>query len=198
MYGLITLGHYGAWDKGHHCGWVSLSGLHGSGAYASAASVCPDPDNDFNNTIQDPPAGLFLPGSVIPQPGKTVIKSAVVLPTCPDFTVYANYDPATHTFHDPAGVEAPGRGTRPAPKESCGTYGGVPQQKVTSGYCGFGTRFVTADDVAVEIKDTKRGDDVTPFGLHALGVRRGRGRSQPVAASGHERRPRARPDPLSG
>jgi hypothetical protein len=44
----------------------------------------------------------------------------------------------------------------------------VAQQGVVDGYCGFGTRFVTADGVAVEIKDTRRGSDVTPFGfMHA-------------------------------
>jgi hypothetical protein len=84
------------------------------------------------------------------------VQPAVVLPTCPDFTVYANYDPVTRTFHDNDGVEAPGRGTP--------GYD-VPQQKQTSGYSGFGTRFVSADGVAVEIKDTQRGANVTAFGF---------------------------------
>ena len=27
VYGLIGNSGYGAWDEGHHCGWVSLDGL---------------------------------------------------------------------------------------------------------------------------------------------------------------------------
>jgi hypothetical protein len=156
VYGLIGNSGYGAWDHGHHCGWVSLSGLKGGGSYSSAASICPPPDNDFS-LANGQPSGLFRPGTVVVSDG--VVQPAVVLPTCSDFTVYANYDPVTHTFHDPDGVESPGRGTP--------GYD-VPQQRQTSGYSGFGTRFVSADGVAVEIKDTQRGGDVTAFGfMHA-------------------------------
>jgi hypothetical protein len=156
VYGLIGDSGYGAWDHGHHCGWVSLSGLRGGGGYSPVASICPPPDNDFS-LAHGQPDGLFRPGSVVVSDG--VVQPAIVLPTCSDFTVYANYDPVTHTFHDADGAESPGRGTP--------GYD-VPQQKQTSGYSGFGTRFVSADGEAVEIKDTQRGGDVTAFGfMHA-------------------------------
>ncbi|HEY1694817.1 MAG TPA: hypothetical protein VGG39_21750 [Polyangiaceae bacterium] len=152
VYGLIEDSHYGAWDHGHHCGWVGLGGLKGSGSHASAANVCPPPDNDFS-LAHGQPSGLFRPGTVVESNGE--VQSAVVLPSCPDFNVYANYDPSTRTFHDPEGVEKPGQGTMPSPSDpSCAHYAGVAQQAVTSGYCGFGTRFVTADGAAVEIKDS--------------------------------------------
>jgi hypothetical protein len=162
IYGLIVDGGYGAWDEGHHCGWVSLQGVSGQGGHSSVADVCPPPDNDFS-LAHGQPSGLFRPGSVVVSNG--VVQPAVVLPTCPDFTVYANYDPVTHTFHDPDGSESPGRGTMPTASDpSCGKYG-VPQQPVVDGYCGFGTRFVSADGIAVQIKDTQRGGDITPFGF---------------------------------
>jgi hypothetical protein len=96
--------------------------------------------------------------------------------------VYANYDPATHTFHDPDGVEVAGRGT----VTSNGAYAGA-----TQGYSGFGTRFVTSDNVAVEIKDTRRSCGIrggcTSFGfMHAdciggaqVGSPAGKGATQP-------------------
>jgi hypothetical protein len=156
VYGLVGNSGYGAWDDGHHCGWISLRGLQGSGSSSPVASICPPPDNDFS-LAHGQPSGLFRPGSVVVSDG--VVQPAVVLPTCSDFTVYANYDPVTRTFHDADGVESPGRGTP--------GYD-VPQQHQTSGYAGFGTRFVSADGVAVEIKDTQRGGDVTAFGfMHA-------------------------------
>ena len=163
VYGLIVDSGYGAWDEGHHCGWVSLQGVHGGGSHSSVADSCPSPDNDFS-LAHGQPKGLFRPGTVVVSDG--VVQPAVVLPTCPDFTVYANYDPATRTFRDADGSESPGRGTMPTPDDpGCAKYGGVAQQNVVDGYCGFGTRFVTADGVAVEIKDTRRGSDVTPFGF---------------------------------
>jgi hypothetical protein len=162
VYGLIGNSGYGAWDDGHHCGWVSLGGVKGSGGHSSVADVCPPPDNDFS-LAHGQPTGLFRAGTVVVSNGD--VQPAVVLPTCPDFTVYANYDPATRTFNDPDGAESPGRGTMPTPDDpNCAKYG-VPQQAVLDGYCGFGTRFVSADGVAVEIKDTRRAGDVTPFGF---------------------------------
>lgn len=153
VYGLIGNSGYGAWDHGHHCGWVSLKGLHGSGGHSTVANVCPPPFNDFS-LASGQPSGLFRPGTVVVSNGD--VQPAVVLPTCPDFTVYANYDPATRSFHDPDGKESPGRGT-PGYRSA--------EQVATSGYSGFGTRFVTADGVAVEIKDTQRGGNVTAFGF---------------------------------
>jgi hypothetical protein len=156
VYGLIGNSGYGAWDHGHHCGWVSLSGLRGSGGHSPVADICPSPDNDFS-LAHGQPSGLFREGTVVQSDGD--VQRAVVLSTCSDFTVYANYDPVTHTFHDPDGHESAGRGT---PGYS------VPEEKATSGYSGFGTRFVSADGVAVEIKDTQRGHGVTAFGfMHA-------------------------------
>jgi hypothetical protein len=163
VYGLIVDSHYGAWDYGHHCGWVSLQGVHGSGSHSSVADTCPPWDNGFS-LAHGQPVGIFKPGSWVVSNG--VVQPAVVLPTCPDFTVYANYDPDTRTFHDPDGAESPGRGTMPTPQDpNCGHYAGVAQQAVVDGYCGFGTRFLSADGVAVQIKDTQRGGGVTPFGF---------------------------------
>ena len=161
VYGLITNSHYGAWDHGHHCGWVSLKHLHGSGHHSPVADVCPPPDDDFSLAPHSGGPTGFRKGSWIECNG--CVQPAIVLPTCSDFTVYANYDPATHTFWDPDGTEVAGRGTI----DGAYHYGGA-----TAGYLGFGTRFVTADDDAVEIKDTKRACNVkggcTAFGfMHA-------------------------------
>ncbi len=149
VYGLITNSHYGAWDHGHHCGWVSLKHLKGSGFHSSVADICPPPDNDFSLAPHSGGPTGFRKGSWTECDG--CVQRAVVLPTCSDFTVYANYDPVTHTFHDPDGVEVATRGTI----DGKGSYG-VSGVKVTQGYSGFGTRFVTSDGVAVEIKDTRR------------------------------------------
>jgi hypothetical protein len=145
VYGLIDNSHYGAWDHGQHCGWVSLKHLKGHGLHASAADVCPPPDNDFSLAHHSGGPTGFCPGSWIECNG--CVQRAIVLPTCSDFTVYANYDPGTHTFHDPDGVEVVGRGTI----DGRGAYANA-----TAGYSGFGTRFVTTDEIAVEIKDTRR------------------------------------------
>ena len=156
VYGLIEDSGYGGWDHGHHCGWISLSGLRGSGDHSSVADVCPPWNNDFS-LANGQPHGLFKPDTVVESDGN--VQPAIVLPTCPDLTVYANYDPVSHSFHNPDGVESAGRGT-PGFQ--------VPEQAWRAGYSGFGTRFVTADGYAVEIKDTQRGGDVTAFGfMHA-------------------------------
>jgi hypothetical protein len=165
VYGLITNSHYGAWDHGHHCGWVSLKHLHGSGFHSSVADVCPPPDNDFSLAPHSGGPTGFRHGSWTECNG--CVQPAVVLPTCSDFNVYANYDPVTHTFHDEDGVEVAGRGTIDG-----STHYGVTQITATQGYSGFGTRFVTEDGDAVEIKDTKRTCNVhggcTAFGfMHA-------------------------------
>src|SRR5205823_5180621 len=111
------------------------------------ADTCPAPSGDFADPPGRQPEHLFRPGSWIVSNG--AVQPAVILPTCPDFRVYANYDPLTRTFHDPEWSELhPGRGTTDT------SFRGVPQQPVTHGYSGFGTRFVTADGVAVQIKDT--------------------------------------------
>jgi hypothetical protein len=161
VYGLITNGHYGAWDHGHHCGWVSLKHLRGSGFHSSAGDICPSPDNDFSLANNSGGPTGFREDSWVTCNG--CVQRSVVLPTCPDLTVYANYDPVTHTFHDPDGVEVVGRGTI----DGAGAYS-VPEIKVTQGYSGFGTRFVTTDSVAVEIKDTRRQCNL-PGGCTAFG-----------------------------
>lgn len=165
VYGLITNSHYGAWDHGHHCGWVSLKHLHGSGFHSSVADICPPPDNDFSLAPHSKGPTGFRKGSWTECNG--CVQPAVVLPTCSDFNVYANYDPVTHTFYDEDGVEVAGRGTIYG-----STHYGVSQITATQGYSGFGTRFVTDDGYAVEIKDTKRACSVhggcTAFGfMHA-------------------------------
>jgi hypothetical protein len=162
VYGLITNSRYGAWDHGHHCGWVSLRHLHGSGFHASGGDICPPPDNDFSLASGSGGPTGFRAGSWTTCNG--CVQRAVVLPTCSDFTVYANYDPVTHAFGDPDGVEVAGRGTI----DGSGPYDGVPEQHVTQGYSGFGTRFVTTDNIAVEIKDTRRQCSV-PGGCTAFG-----------------------------
>jgi hypothetical protein len=181
VYGLVVDSHYGAWDHGHHCGWVSLdkvsgkTAMKGSGSHSSVADSCPDPYTDHRFTVSHhlgQPTGIFRKGSWIESDGN--VQPALVLPTCTDLNVYANYDPETHTFHDVDGREEPLRGTTsdPAAGEHCGTYEvteGSTVLKATAGYCGFGTRFVSADGYAVEIKDTKRaGSHHTSFGfMHA-------------------------------
>jgi len=162
VYGLITNSHYGAWDHGHHCGWVSLKHVKGHGFHSSAADICPPPDNDFSLAKGSGGPTGFRKGSWTECDG--CVQPAVVLPTCSDFNVYANYDPVTHTFHDLDGVEVAGRGTIDTHGNA---YGGAKE-----GYSGFGTRFVTSDEIAVEIKDTKRSCGVrggcTAFGfMHA-------------------------------
>ncbi len=167
VYGLITNSHYGGWDHGHHCGWVGLAHLKGRGFHSSVADICPPPDNDFSLAAhRGGPIG-FRKGTWTECNG--CVQRAVVLPTCSDFTVYANYDPVTHTFHDPDGLEVATRGTI----DNRGVYHDpVSGVTVTQGYLGFGTRFVTSDNVAVEIKDTKRQCNIkggcTAFGfMHA-------------------------------
>jgi len=165
VYGLITNSHYGAWDHGHHCGWVSLKHLRGHGTHSSVANICPPPDNDFSLARGSGGPTGFRKGSWTECDG--CVQPALVLPTCDDLTVYANYDPVTHTFHDPDGTEAPLRGTI----DGRGVYS-LDGMQVTQGYSGFGTRFVTSDGIAVEIKDTKRTCKVkggcTAFGfMHA-------------------------------
>ena len=162
VYGLITNSHYGAWDHGHHCGWVSLKHVKGHGFHSSVADICPPPDNDFSLAKGSGGPSGFRKGSWTECDG--CVQPAIVLPSCSDFNVYANYDPATHTFHDLDGVEVAGRGTIDSHGNA---YSGAKQ-----GYSGFGTRFVTDDGIAVEIKDTKRSCNIrggcTAFGfMHA-------------------------------
>ena len=181
VYGLITNSHYGAWDHGHHCGWVSLKHVKGHGLHSSVADICPPPDNDFSLARGSGGPTGFRQGSWKECDG--CVQPAIVLPTCSDFNVYANYDPSTHTFHDLDGVEVAGRGTIDGHGNA---YMGA-----TAGYSGFGTRFVTDDNVAVEIKDTRRSCSVrggcTAFGfMHAdciagelVGNPAGKGATQP-------------------
>jgi len=164
VYGLITNGHYGAWDHGHHCGWVSLKHVRGHGLHSSVADICPPPDDDFSLAPHSGGPTGFREGSW--QECNGCVQPAVVLPTCSDFTVYANYDPVSHAFADPDGVEVATRGTVD------GGYFSIGGVTATQGYSGFGTRFVTSDNVAVEIKDTRRQCNVqggcTAFGfMHA-------------------------------
>jgi hypothetical protein len=169
VYGLIPGSGYGAWDNGHHCGWVQLGkGTHirGSGSHSSVAATCPAWNNDFSLVHGDKDCGsscsgpgekkgqdptMFREGSWVVSDGE--VQSAVVLPTCSDFTVYANYEPLTHTFSNPDGVEVASRGTVYSSTDFYTSASGV---KATTGYSGFGTRFVSADGYAVEIKDTRR------------------------------------------
>jgi hypothetical protein len=162
VYGLIVNSNYGAWDNGHHCGWVSLKHLKGHGFHSSVADSCPPFDDSFSLARGSGGPIGFRPGSWTECDG--CVQPAIVLPACSDFNVYANYDPATHTFHDPDGSEVAGRGTIDVHGHA---YAGA-----TQGYSGFGTRFVTTDQVAVEIKDTRRTCNVrggcTAFGfMHA-------------------------------
>jgi hypothetical protein len=169
VYGLIPNGGYGGWDNGHHCGWVQLGkGIHirGGGSHSNVANSCPAWDNDFSLVHGDRDCGsectgpgdkahqdrtMFREGSWVVSDG--VVQSAVVLSTCSDFTVYANYEPLTHTFSDADGVEVAYRGTRYSSTEFYTSAHGV---QAETGYSGFGTRFVSADGYAVEIKDTRR------------------------------------------
>jgi hypothetical protein len=200
VYGLIFDGHYGAWDHGHHCGWVSLDSNmawsaaldlpEGNSGTSPVADSCPDPWKDpYFSLAQGQPKGIFKPGSWEDCDG--CVQPAIILPTCTgaDLTVYANYDPETGTFSDPDGEEVAGRGTTENASElaaaehaaatgeknttpACDSYtvASGPHAGLTvgkeQGYCGFGTRFVTADGLAVEIKDTERpGKHTTAFGF---------------------------------
>jgi hypothetical protein len=184
VYGLITNSGYGGWDDGHHCGWVPLGkGVHveGSGKSSPVAKSCPAWDNDFSLAHEKNPSDdkVFRTGSFVVSGG--AVQPAVVLPTCSDFTVYGNYEPLTHTFSDPDGKEEAHRGTLKNladPKDPCKApsspsgwtpYVSASGIKANKGYCGFGTRFVSADGYAVEIKDTERsGKSFTAFGfMHA-------------------------------
>ncbi|HEY2369029.1 MAG TPA: hypothetical protein VGH87_21680, partial [Polyangiaceae bacterium] len=149
----------------------------------NVADICPPPDNDFSLAKHSGGPTGFRHGSWTECNG--CVQPAIVLPTCSDFNVYANYDPATHTFHDPDGVEVAGRGTIDSHGNA---YSGA-----TQGYSGFGTRFVTSDEIAVEIKDTRRSCSVrggcTAFGfMHAdciggslVGTPAGKGATPPPA-----------------
>jgi cell wall-associated NlpC family hydrolase len=183
VYGLIEGSGYGAWDYGHHCGWVPLGkGVHveGSGKSSPKGDSCPSWDDGFSLADGKSPKDKeeFRPGSFV---ADGEVQPGVVLPTCSDFTVYANYDPATHTFSDPDGTEEAHRGTLKNladPKDHCKApashsgwtpYVSESGVKAKTGYCGFGTRFVSADSYAVEIKDTERkGKSITAWGfMHA-------------------------------
>jgi hypothetical protein len=122
---------------GGRCAWLMDRGLEAAG---TSAATCPAPD-----TLD--PALLFAPGTYQRGCGEGCVYPARVT-ACPDRTVYANYDPATATFLDPAGREPVRRGTR---GRTVPRYRGV-----RSGYAGFGTRYVTRDGAATLIKDTRR------------------------------------------
>ena len=174
VYGLIV-GGYGAWDNGHHCGWIGIGkgvNVRGSGSHSNVGNTCPTWNNDFSlSSGEGPGTGahhdptMFRKNTWVNCNG-CVQGAKVVFFTCSDFTVYANYEPLTHTFNDPDGTEVANRGSVWSSTDSYVSKTGV---KATTGYSGFGTRFVSADNYAVEIKDTQRpGSHVTAFGcMHA-------------------------------
>lgn len=133
-------GSYGAWGGGG-CGWVLLKGLHRT--KTKTAATCPKP-----STLED--GSLFAAGSYELGCREGCVNPAVVIP-CPDSTVYANYNPATGGFANPYGRLAVGRGTFPSRHgASVPRYPGV-----SSGYSGFGARYLTKDSRAYLIKDTR-------------------------------------------
>lgn len=152
--------------------------VRGSGSSSPGGDTCPEPVGDFDIDASHQPEHLFVPHSWDHCDGGCV-QPAEVLETCKgdDLTVYANYDPVSHTFSDPSGWEKPARGTTPSASEGtapCSPYGNYPGVATDDGYCGFGTRFKSLDGYAVLVKDTQRenhggvGKDVTPFGfMHA-------------------------------
>jgi hypothetical protein len=146
-----VVGRSGGWVyglAGGRCGWLMDEGLRAAG---SSSATCPPPE-----TLD--PALLFAPHSYQLGCGEGCVYPARVLP-CADRTVYANYDPLTATFADPAGVERVGRGTR-GPR--------VPRYaEVRFGYAGFGVRYTTPDGLATLIKDTRRGHVPTWVFMHA-------------------------------
>jgi hypothetical protein len=178
VYGLITNSHYGAWDDGHHCGWIDANddkAVRGSGSSSPGGDTCPEPVGDFDSNASRQPEHLFVAHSWDTCKGGCV-QPAQVLSTCQgdDLTVYANYDPVSHTFSDPSGWETPVRGTTPSASEGtapCSPYGDYPGVPTHDGYCGFGTRYKSLDGFAVLIKDTLReshdgtGKDVTTWGF---------------------------------
>jgi hypothetical protein len=111
VYGLIGDSGYGAWDHGHHCGWVSLSGLRGGGGYSPVASICPPPGQRLQPRARAARRDCSV--QVASSSSDGVVQPAIVLPTCSDFTVYANYDPVTHTFQRSPTAPSPPGAARP-------------------------------------------------------------------------------------
>lgn len=133
-------GSYGAWGGGS-CGWALASGLRRT--KTTTAVRCPDPA-----VLKDP--AVFAPGSYELGCRGGCVNPAVVIP-CADSTVYANYNPGTGRFANPYGRMSVGRGTFPSRGgTSVPRYPGV-----TSGYSGFGARYLTRDNNAYLIKDTR-------------------------------------------
>lgn len=141
----------GAWvyaDVGGRCAWLMDRGLQLVGPSDAA---CPSP-----RTLD--PGLLFAPHSYQLGCDEGCVYPARVA-ACADRTVYANYDPVTGTFADPAGREPVRRGTR---GRTVPRYRGV-----RSGYAGFGVRYVTRDGAATLIKDTHRRRGPTWVFIHS-------------------------------
>jgi hypothetical protein len=164
-YGRIgSTSNFGAWDEGHHCGWVQITDsesgttLMTKGEKIESGDVCPPATHGTPATAEGLlQTNIFKSGTYVDGCGSGCVQNAVVLPQCHDLNVYANYDPSTGTFADADGTESPGRGTP--------GYGGVSQQSVTTPVAGFGTRFMTHDGNAVEIKDSSRPGEKTAWGF---------------------------------
>ena len=149
VYGLITNSHYGAWDHGHHCGWVSLKHLKGQRLslerrrHLPAARQRLQPRARIGRTHRFPKGELDRMRRVRAARGRA-----------PDvLRLHRLRELRSGHAHVPRRRrhEVAGRGT---------VYGNYrlrrSQVTATQGYSGFGTRFVTTDGDAVEIKDTKR------------------------------------------
>lgn len=133
-------GGYGSW-AGAPCGWVLLSGVKRTSQKTDA--TCPNP-----RSLED--GRIFTRGSYALGCGQGCVYPAVVTP-CPDRRVYINYDPASGRLRDPVGASPVGRGTFPDDRRD--RLPRYPQ--VSSGYSGFGMRYLTKDGRAVLVKDTE-------------------------------------------
>jgi hypothetical protein len=135
------------------CAWLMDRGLTPQG---TSQVTCPSPATLDAGLLFAPHSYQLGCGEGCVYPARTV--------DCDDRTVYANYDAATGTFADPAGVERAGRGTR---GRTVPRYGGV-----RYGYPGWGVRYVTRDGAATLIKDTRRRRGPTWVFIHSACVER--------------------------
>jgi hypothetical protein len=142
---------YGA--VGGRCAWMMDRGLRPQG---TSQVTCPSP-----RTLD--PGLLFAPRTYQLGCGEGCVYPARTV-DCDDRQVYANYDPASGTFADAAGIERVGRGTR---GRTLPRYEGVRR-----GYAGWGVRYVTRDGAATLIKDTGRRRGPTWVFIHSECVQR--------------------------
>jgi hypothetical protein len=138
----------GPWKYGfvhgpaNRCGWV-LGGtgrMHQSPGGGNVPNGCPAPAPRDSNANPLAPQNLFAAGSYAYGTGGGTVYPAVIVPCPTGAFVYGNY--ANGKFSNKYSALPVGRGTPGGPG-------------VTSGYSGFGWRYLTKDGQAVLIKDSQ-------------------------------------------